>query len=219
LGGHGERLRAGHAGPVKEVDRVGRIVVGVDASPDARRALAWAAAEARVRQARLQVVHAYRSHELAVPVYFPSQHAVPSVTIADTEALSQAEMNTAVQDRAEVAEAFRGQAEQLLDVLLTELDETVSGVDVQRTVEEGRHPAEVLLELSSDADLLVVGSRGHGGFGDLQLGSVSHACVLHAVCPVVVVPAQHRRRRAGTGQAFNPEPPGGRGAGSGSTPD
>jgi nucleotide-binding universal stress UspA family protein len=197
LGGHAEHPRAGHAGPVKEVDRVGRIVVGVDASPDARMALAWAAAEARVRQAQLQVVHAYHSRELAVPVYFPSQHAVPNVTIADTEGLPQAEMNTAVQDRAEVEEAFRSEAERLLDVLLTELHETVSGVEVLRTVEEGRHPAEVLLELSSDADLLVVGSRGHGGFGDLQLGSVSHACVLHAVCPVVVVPSRDRRRRAG----------------------
>jgi nucleotide-binding universal stress UspA family protein len=118
------------------VDRVGRIVVGVDASADARRALAWAAAEARVRQARLQVVHAYLAREPAAPVYFPSQHVVPSVTIADTEGLSQAEMSAAVQDRAEVAEAFRSEAERLLDVLLTELDETVSGIDVQRTVDD-----------------------------------------------------------------------------------
>jgi nucleotide-binding universal stress UspA family protein len=187
----------GTQGLVKEVDRVGRIVVGVDASPDARKALAWAAAEARVRQAQLQVVHAYHARELAVPVYFPSQHAVPSLTIADTEELPQAEMGAAVHDRAEVEEAFRGKAEQLLDVLLAELDETASGVDVQRTVEEGRHPAEVLLDLSSDADLLVVGSRGQGGFGELLLGSVSHACVLHAVCPVVVVPDRRDRRRAG----------------------
>jgi nucleotide-binding universal stress UspA family protein len=53
---------------------VGRIVVGVDASPDARRALAWAAAEARLRQAVLEVVHAYHSESLATPVYFGSQH-------------------------------------------------------------------------------------------------------------------------------------------------
>jgi nucleotide-binding universal stress UspA family protein len=176
---------------------MGRIVVGVDASADARRALAWAAAEARLRQAQLQVVHAYHVNELVAPIYFPSQHAVPTVTIADTEVLPQAEMSAAVQARAEVDEAFRSQAEQLLDVVLTELNEAVSGVDVQRTVEEGRHPAEVLLELSTDADLLVVGSRGRGGFGGLQLGSVSHACVLHAVCPVVVVPPHRDERRAG----------------------
>jgi nucleotide-binding universal stress UspA family protein len=167
---------------------MGRIVVGVDASADARRALAWAAAEARLRHAQLQVVHAHRTHELAAPVYFASQHAVPTITIADTEEVSQAEMSAAVHARARVDEAFRSEADNLLDVLLTELHETVSGVDVQRIVEEGRHPAEVLLELSTDADLLVVGSRGHRGFGRLQLGSVSHSCVLHAVCPVVVVP-------------------------------
>ena len=171
---------------------MGRIVVGVDASADARRALAWAAAEARLRQARLQVVHAYHPHELAAPVYFGSAHAVPTLTIADTEELSQADMSAAVHARAKVGEAFRNDADNLLDVLLTELNETVRGVDVQRTVEEDRHPAEVLLELSTDADLLVVGSRGHRGVGRLWLGSVSHACVLHAVCPVVVVPPAPR---------------------------
>ena len=57
----------------QEMNRVGRIVVGVDASPNARRALAWAAAEARLRQAVLQVVHAYHKN-LAAPVYFGSQH-------------------------------------------------------------------------------------------------------------------------------------------------
>ena len=53
---------------------MGRIVVGVDASPEARRALAWAAAEARLRQAVLQVVHAYHAKSLAAPVYFGSTH-------------------------------------------------------------------------------------------------------------------------------------------------
>jgi nucleotide-binding universal stress UspA family protein len=73
--------------------------------------------------------------------------------------------------------------------MLSELEETVSGVDVQRTVVEDRRPAEALVELSTDADLLVVGSRGRGGFTELLLGSVSHAAVLHAACPVVVVPS------------------------------
>jgi nucleotide-binding universal stress UspA family protein len=170
---------------------VGRIVVGVDASPGARTALAWAAAEARLRQAVLQVVHAYHSQELVAPLYFPSQHALPGTPIGAAGEPSQRDLTATLQDRAEFEQAFRRQAEQFLDALLGELGETVSGVQVQRTVVEDRRPAEALVELSADADLLVVGSRGRGGFTELLLGSVSHATVLHAVCPVVVVPS-HR---------------------------
>ncbi|MEO6956101.1 MAG: universal stress protein [Antricoccus sp.] len=54
-------------------------------------------------------------------------------------------------------------------------------------VREG-HPAQVLVEGSVDADMLVIGSRGHGGFVGLLLGSVSSYCTVHAKCPVVVVP-------------------------------
>ena len=82
----------------------------------------------------------------------------------------------------------------VLEGLLGELEEPLGGVRVQPTVVADRHPAEALVDLSADADLLVVGSRGHGGFGELLLGSVSHAVVLHAVCPVVIVPSQRDDR-------------------------
>jgi nucleotide-binding universal stress UspA family protein len=175
---------------------VGRIVVGVDASPEARRALAWAAAEARLRQAVLEVVHAYHAKERAAS-YFPSQSAVPGTAVGAAGEPSQAEMTATLRNQAEVEEVFRSQADQLLDALVGEVDEQVAGVEVQRTVVEDRHPAKALVELSADADLLVVGSRGRGAFSEMLLGSVSHAAVLHAVCPVVVVPSQRGERGPG----------------------
>lgn len=171
---------------------MGRIVVGVDASPNARRALAWAAAEARLRQAVLQVVHAYHAKNLAAPVYFGSTHTYDAAVGATGE--PPPELTASVHRREAFEEAVRSQADELLEGLLGELGETVSGVEVQRTVVEDRHPAEALVQLSVDAELLVVGSRGRGGFSELLLGSVSHAAVLHAVCPVVVVPSSRDER-------------------------
>ena len=60
------------------------------------------------------------------------------------------------------------------------------GVAIERRVDQGA-AAPVLIEESRDADVLVVGSRGHGGFAQLLLGSVSQQCAQHAVCPVVIV--------------------------------
>jgi nucleotide-binding universal stress UspA family protein len=174
------------------VNRVGRIVVGIDASPNARRALAWAAAEARLRQAVLQVVHAYHSKNLAAPIYFGSQHTRDAAVGAAGE--PPPELTASVHRREAFEEAVRSQADELLEALLGELGETVSGVEVQQTVVEDRHPADALVQLSVGADLLVVGSRGRGGFSELLLGSVSHAAVLHAVCPVVVVPSSRDER-------------------------
>ena len=171
---------------------MGRIVVGVDASPEARRALAWAAAEARLRQAVLQVVHAYHAKDLATPVYFGSTHTYDATVGAAGE--PPRELTASVHRREAFEEAVRGQADELLEAMVGELGETVSGVEVQQTVVEDRHPAEALVQLSVDAELLVVGSRGRGGFSELLLGSVSHAAVLHAVCPVVVVPSSRDER-------------------------
>ena len=174
-----------------------RIVVGVDGSAHARTALAWAAAEARLRRAVLQVVHAYHARELVAPLYFPSQDALPGTAVAAGGEPAEQDLTATLQDRAEFEEAVRSGAERLLEGLLGELDEPLDGVQVQRTVVEDRHPAEALVELSADADLLVVGSRGRGGFSEMLLGSVSHAAVLHAVCPVVVVPSHGEERAPG----------------------
>lgn len=75
-------------------------------------------------------------------------------------------------------------AKTILDDSLATVD--LHGVEVTRTVAEG-HPAEILTNASMNADLLVVGSRGHGGFVGMLLGSVSEHVCAHAFCPVLVV--------------------------------
>jgi nucleotide-binding universal stress UspA family protein len=175
---------------------VAKIVVGVDASPGAIRALTWAADEARLRLATLQVVHAYHAQALAAPLYFPSQEGLPGRAAAAGERPPAEEMAETVEQRKQFEDAVRRQAEDLLERLLHEVGEAVEGIDARRSVVEDRSPAEALVELSADADLLVVGSRGRGGFTSLLLGSVSHAAVLHARCPVVVIPPGAEDRKA-----------------------
>jgi nucleotide-binding universal stress UspA family protein len=161
---------------------MGGIVVGVDDSSGARKALAWAVTEAKLRGAALRVVHVQKPEEFTAPLYFPSQHALPTDPTG-----SVVELASVLQAQERVREAARGRAAQLIEELLGEVE--AAGVDVQPTAVQERHPADALVELSSDADLLVVGSRGRGGFHGLVLGSVTHALLLHATCPVVVVPS------------------------------
>ena len=75
--------------------------------------------------------------------------------------------------------------EHVTDAVSTAVD-PASGVRVRSLIAEG-NPAQVLLDAAAGADLLVVGSRGHGGFAEALLGSVSQHCVHHAHCPVVVI--------------------------------
>jgi len=169
---------------------MGGIVVGVDDSAGARKALAWAVAEAKLRGAALRVVHVHRpEEELTVPLYFPSQHAVPGIPTGPIGEPSQADLASVLHTQGVLREASAARAEELVEALLREV--AVAGLDVQPTVLQERHPADALVELSSDADLVVVGSRGRGGFSHLVLGSVSHAVVLHATCPVLVVHSRH----------------------------
>lgn len=73
-----------------------------------------------------------------------------------------------------------------LDAAFTALGDQAHGVEIERVVRMGQ-PAQVLVEKARGAELLVVGSRGHGGFAGLLLGSVSHQCAMYASRPVVVV--------------------------------
>ena len=174
-----------------------RIVVGVDASPDSKKALTWAAEEARLRQAGLRVVYAFHARELAAPEYVPTEHGLvgggvnPPLDGYDAGSVAQPDMTSTLRDRSRFEEAARSTADDVLSSVLYELRDALAGVEVERVVIDDRHPAEALVESSNDADLLVVGSRGRGGFKQMLLGSVSHAVVLHAACPVVVIPS-HR---------------------------
>jgi nucleotide-binding universal stress UspA family protein len=80
----------------------------------------------------------------------------------------------------------RDDAEKALRAIIEEVWEGERPAGVRAIAKEGI-PAKVLLDQSKDATMLVLGSRGHGGFAGLLLGSVSASCAAHATCPVLVV--------------------------------
>jgi nucleotide-binding universal stress UspA family protein len=141
----------------------GVVVVGIDGSASATAALGWAAAEARLRGSRLLIVHAWVSIYTDVLLGGPLGGFSGAGTI---------DMHKA--------------AEELLEKATAGLD--ADGVEIECRAVEGAAP-EVLVAASALADLLVVGSRGHGGFAGLLLGSVSQQCAHHARCPVAIVHA------------------------------
>jgi nucleotide-binding universal stress UspA family protein len=138
------------------------IVAGVDGSDTSRAALRWAHDEAAHHGASLTVVTTWQPPTLPMSPPYGSLTDQGYQDVPKTSALD------------------------VLEGLVAELEERTPAVDITSAVEEG-NPAEVLIERSKQCDLLVVGSRGHGGFAGMLLGSVSHHLVTHAHCPVVVV--------------------------------
>jgi nucleotide-binding universal stress UspA family protein len=134
-----------------------RIVVGVDGSDSSKAALAWA-----IRQARLTgaVVDAVMTWE------FPAMYGFGMAVIPGTD--------------------FEQTAVEVLADTIAEVSADAGPVKIRSKVAEG-NAAQVLLDESAGADLLVVGSRGHGGFAEALLGSVGQHCVHHATCPIVVI--------------------------------
>jgi nucleotide-binding universal stress UspA family protein len=88
---------------------------------------------------------------------------------------------------------WEGDTRAALEQAITETLDEADAQRVQRHVVRG-HPALALLDASEGADLLVVGSRGHGGFAGMLLGSVSQHVIAHATCPVLVI---HGKRSVG----------------------
>jgi nucleotide-binding universal stress UspA family protein len=142
----------------------GRVVVGVDGSDNARRALEWAVDEAARRGVPLEVVHSWH-----IP-YVGGMYG-PTISV----------------DPAEFQQLAR---DELARVVASVDASALAEPPIQTLVNGG--PAEALLKAARSADLVVVGSRGLGGFTGLLLGSTSSQVVHHATCPVVVVPGDRR---------------------------
>ncbi|VEG29555.1 universal stress protein [Actinomyces howellii] len=144
---------------------VKRIVVGVDGSESAHKALQWAVSEAEVWGAELTAIA-----------------AVPMASGAGALAWLPAAV-----DREQVLADVRSG----LDRTVSQALEGHSGVVVRRHALDG-NAAELMAEFSTAVDLVVVGSRGRGGFTGLLLGSTSQGVLSHASCPVMVVPSRHK---------------------------
>ena len=143
-----------------------RIVVGVDGSPSSIGALRWAIGQAELTSAAVEAVIAWH-----YPIATGGYGWAPTG------------MATSID--------FKENAGKVLAEAISAACGPGSSVPVHPRVDEG-NPAQVLLDASDGAHLLVVGSRGHGGFTEALLGSVSQHCVHHARCPVVVIRGQER---------------------------
>lgn len=139
-----------------------RIVVGVDGSDSSKLALRWAARQAELTDGVVEAVTAWN-----IPHLYGARAWLPpsSSDEAALEAQARRELTQAV-------EAVLGPSPQSAEVRIEARYGTAAGV---------------LIDASRDASVLVVGSRGLGGFSGLLLGSVAQHCVQHATCPVLVV--------------------------------
>ena len=136
------------------------IVVGIDGSEHSLEALRWAATEARTRDVPLRVVAVFNA-----PMMSTGYEMVAP-------------------DPADLAAATNTMLDAAVDTVRS--SGSLDDVQVSTEVLEG-HAGERLIDLSGDAELLVVGARGHGGFLGMLMGSVTTHVVNHSACPVVVV--------------------------------
>jgi nucleotide-binding universal stress UspA family protein len=139
------------------------IVVGVDGSPSSRAALRWAVRQAVLTGGTVNAVTAFQV-PAGMTGYAWGQGPVGFDDAAEREA----------------------DARKALDAVISEEGVPTESHQVTAQVVYG-HPAEVLMDAAADADLLVVGSRGHGAFAGALLGSVGQYCAHHAQCPVLII--------------------------------
>ncbi|MGR6964320.1 universal stress protein [Geodermatophilus sp. URMC 61] len=148
-----------------------RVVVAVDGSAGSKAALRFGLEDAARRGVPVEAVIAYRVPELW----------------ADYNVIGSPELER-------LRDTLRSQHEDKVRAVVDEVSRGLAGPlpDAQARAAEGS-PADVLIRESHGADLLVVGSRGHGGFHTMLLGSTSIQCVMHATCPVTVVHSTEAR--------------------------
>ena len=144
------------------------IIVGVDGSDNSRRALGWAMHEAVQRHLPLTVMTVQPDPVRPVTGIYWGVHSRRTASNRNS--------------RQKALQEF-------VDKVASEIGGTVPEITVSAATGE---IAEELIKASRDADMLVVGSRGSGGFGRLLLGSTSSQVTHHAACPVVVVPGTHQ---------------------------
>jgi nucleotide-binding universal stress UspA family protein len=137
-----------------------RIVVGVDGSRPSIAALRWAVTQADLTSGTIDAVIAWEFSLVAGGFGWAPNKAFDETEYVELAAKT---LNAAVNEAS-----------------------PPPGVIVNQLIMEG-NPAQVLLRAAKDADLLVVGNRGHGGLVDALIGSVSVRCLHHATCPVVIV--------------------------------
>ena len=147
------------------------ILVGIDGSPSALAAARWAAREAVVRRAPIRLVYAFG--------WMPVHDADDPVQIVP-----------------DARDALRRTAEERLAAAAAQVAEVAPDVAVSQEVTTGM-PAALLVSLSAEAQLAVVGHRGLGGFAGLVIGSVGTALAAHAACSVVVVRGPDAPRQDG----------------------
>jgi nucleotide-binding universal stress UspA family protein len=140
------------------------ILVGVDGSEHSRRALSWAMRQAAQEHVPLTVMTVHPNPARPATEIYWGVHAYPE----DSH-------NVEVAQRA---------VQEVVDKVASEMGETAPEVTVKAVTGD---PAQELIKASNDADMLVVGSRGSGGFTQLLMGSVSSKVTHHAACPVVVI--------------------------------
>lgn len=186
--------------PVDPPPAGNRIVVGIDGSQGSLDALTWALREARLRDATVHAVLGWDHHPswdgTGLGSMFPMGYTTTGGALggglggARIAAPTAAPVGSAPGSEVDGAALANSLLDQAIGHAVDE-DAAETPVRITREAVQG-HGARVLLDVVTESDLLVVGSRGHGAFLGALLGSVSHHVVAQAPCPVVVVPDRQR---------------------------